>query len=54
MTIYPVPRVVTEAMVQLAVDQHAKAPPATINTDVADVAEFQAEAEREALLDVSV
>jgi len=37
MTIYPVPTAVTEARVQLAVDQEAKAPPATVNNDVAEV-----------------
>ena len=36
----------------LAVDQGAKAPPATINNDVADLIEVQADAEREALLDL--
>jgi hypothetical protein len=54
MTIYPVPRPVTEARVQLAVDQEAKAPPATIVNDVAAVAEVEAEAEREQLLDLKV
>jgi len=54
MTIYPVPTAVTEATVQLAVDQEAKAPPATVNNDVAEVAEVQAEAERGQLLDVKV
>ena len=33
-TIYPVPAAVTEARVQLAVDQEAKAPPTTIINDV--------------------
>ena len=41
-TIYPVPAAVTEARVQLAVDQEAKAPPATIANDVGAVAEVQA------------
>jgi hypothetical protein len=54
MSIYPVPTVVTDARIQLAVDQEAKAPPATINNDVAEVAEVQADAEREQLLDVKV
>jgi hypothetical protein len=53
-TIYPVPTAVTEARVQLATDQEAKAPPATIINDVAEVAEVQAEAERELLLDLKV
>jgi len=54
MTIYPVPTTVTEARIQLAVDQEAKASPTTVNNDVAKVAEVQAEAEREQLLDVKV
>jgi hypothetical protein len=54
MTIYPVPTAVTVARVQLAVDQEAKAPPATINDDVAEVVEVQADAEREQLLDVKI
>jgi hypothetical protein len=54
MTIYPVPTAVTEARVQLAFDQEAKAPPATVNNDVAEVAEVQAQAEREQLLDLKV
>jgi len=54
MTIYPVPTVVTEARIQLAVDQEANAPPATINNDVAEVAGVQAEAEHEQLLDLKV
>jgi hypothetical protein len=52
MVIYPVPTAVSQARVQLAVDQGAKAPPATINNDVADLIEVQADAEREALLDL--
>jgi hypothetical protein len=52
MVIYPVPTTVSQARVQLAVDQEAKAPPATINSDVADLTEVDAEAEREALLDL--
>jgi hypothetical protein len=52
MVIYPVPTVVTQARVQLAVDQEAKAPQATIQSDVVDVIEAQAEAEREQLLNV--
>ncbi|HKS75668.1 MAG TPA: hypothetical protein VJQ82_20825 [Terriglobales bacterium] len=54
MTIYPVPTAVTEARVQLAVDQEARARPATINNDVAEVAEVQSEAEHEQLLDLKV
>ena len=54
MTIYPVPTAVTAARVQLAVDQETKAPPTTINNDVAEVAKVQADAEREQLLDLKV
>jgi len=52
MVIYPVPTAVTQARVQLATDQEEKASKATINTDLADLVEVQAEAEREALVDV--
>ena len=54
MTIYPVPKVVTEARVQLADDQQAKATRTVIINDVAEVVGAEAEAEREALLDVKV
>jgi hypothetical protein len=54
MEVYPVPAAVTQARVQLVIDQTDKAPPATINTDVDDVVQVQAEAQREALLDVKV
>jgi hypothetical protein len=54
MTIYPVPTAVTAARVQLAVDQESKAPRTTINNDVVEVAEVQAEAERKLLLDLKV
>jgi hypothetical protein len=54
MSIYPVPTAVSDARIQLAVDQEAKAPPATINKDIGEVAEVQAEAEREQLLDVKI
>ena len=54
MTIYPVPAAVTEVRVQLAVDQEAKAPPATIINDVGDLAAVQAEAERQQLLDLKI
>ena len=53
-TIYPVPAAVSEARLQLAVDQEVKAPPATITNDVVEVAEVQAEAERELLVDRKV
>lgn len=54
MTIYPVPKVVIDARVQLAEDQQAKAKPTVIINDVAEVVGVEAEAEREALLDVKV
>lgn len=54
MTIYPVPKAVTEARVQLADDQQAKARPTVIIKDVAEVAGVEADAERELLLDVKV
>jgi hypothetical protein len=53
-TIYPLPPAVTEARAQLAADQEAKAPPTAIINDVAEVAEVQAEAEHEQLLDQKV
>ena len=53
-TIYPVPTAVIEARVHLAVDQEAKAPPTTIINDVGEIAEVQAEAEHEQLLDLKV
>ena len=52
MVIYPVPTAVSQARVQLAVDQEAKEPPTTINNDVADLIEVQAEARRAAVLDL--
>ena len=52
MVIYPVPTAVSQARVQLAVDQETKAPTARINNDVDDLAEVQGEAQREALLDL--
>jgi hypothetical protein len=54
MDVYPVPAAVTQARVQLVIDQTDKAPSATINADVDDVVQVQAEAQREALLDVKV
>jgi hypothetical protein len=50
MDVYPVPAAVMQARVQLVVDQTDKAPSA----DVVDVIEVQADAQREALLDVKV
>jgi hypothetical protein len=52
MVIYPIPVTVTNARVQLAADQIAKAPLRTINTDVLDVLEAQNQAERQAVLDL--
>jgi hypothetical protein len=54
MDVYPVPAAVTQARVQLIIDQTDKAQPATINSDVVDVMEAQATAQREALLDVKL
>jgi hypothetical protein len=51
MVIYPVPAAVTQAKVQLVIDETAKAPPHQINADVRNVIDAQAKAEREALLD---
>jgi hypothetical protein len=54
MDVYPVPAAVMQARVQLVIDQMDKAPSATINTDVDDVIQVQAEAQRQLLLDVKV
>jgi hypothetical protein len=51
MVIYPIPVAVTQAKVQLVLDETAKAPLHTINADVQNVVEAQSEAERKALLD---
>ena len=51
MVIYPIPAAVTQAKVQLVIDETAKAPSHTINADVRNVVTAQAQAEREALLD---
>jgi hypothetical protein len=51
MVIYPVPVAVTQARVQLVIDETAKAPPNTISSDVQNVLETQNQAERETLLD---
>ncbi|WP_454618897.1 hypothetical protein [Bradyrhizobium cenepequi] len=51
MVIYPVPAAVTQAKVQLVIDETAKAPPHQINADVRNVINAQGQAEREALLD---
>jgi hypothetical protein len=54
MEVYPVPAAVIQARVQLIVDQTTKAPPARIDSDVVDVVEAQALAQREAMLDVKL
>jgi hypothetical protein len=51
MVIYPIPVAVTQAKVQLVLDETAKAPPRTISADVQNVVEAQSQAERDALLD---
>jgi hypothetical protein len=51
MVIYPIPVAVTQAKVRLVIDETAKAPSPTINTDVQNVVAAQSEAERDALLD---
>jgi hypothetical protein len=51
MLISPIPAAVTQARVQLVVDQTTKAPPHVINEDVLDVAATENQAEQEALLD---
>ena len=43
MVIYPIPTAVSQTRVQLATDREAKAPTATFNNDVDDLAEVQAE-----------
>ena len=49
MVIYPVPVEVTQARIQLLVDQAAKAPPKTINDDLTAVYQTKAVAEEAAL-----
>jgi hypothetical protein len=49
MDIYPVPVEVTQARIQLLVDQNAKAPPKTINDDVKAVSQAKMVAEEAAL-----
>ena len=49
MVIYPVPVEVTQARIQLLVDQTAKAPPKTINDDLKAVYHTKAVAEEAAL-----
>jgi hypothetical protein len=52
MVIYPIPVEVTQARIQLVVDQNAKAPPMTINQDLRAVYHAKAAAEEAALADV--
>ena len=52
MVIYPVPVEVTQARIQLVVDQNAKAPPKTINEDLKAVDHATAAAEEAALVDI--
>jgi hypothetical protein len=51
MVIYPIPVAVTQARVQLVIDETAKAPSPTINADVQNVVAEQSQAARDALLD---
>ena len=46
MVIYPVPAAVTQAKIQLVIDETAKAPSHQINADVQDLVQAQAHAER--------
>lgn len=52
MVIYPVPVAVTQAKIQLVIDETAKAPATVINSDVQALVEAQKQAEKAALLDV--
>lgn len=49
MLIYPIPVEVTQARIQLVVDQNAKAPPNTINEDLKAVYQAKAAVEEAAL-----
>jgi hypothetical protein len=51
MVIYPIPVEVTQARIQLVVDQTAKAPPTTINQDLQAVYHAKAAAMEAALAD---
>ena len=51
MVIYPIPVEVTQARIQLLVDQNAKAPPTTINQDLQAVYHAKAAALEAALAD---
>ena len=52
MVIYPVPVAVTQAKIQLVIDETAKAPATIINSDVQTLIAVQRQAEQEALVDV--
>ena len=52
MVIYPIPVEVTQARIQLVVDQNAKAPPTTINHDLQAVYHAKAAAIEEAITDL--
>ena len=57
MLIYPVPTEVTQARVQLVVDQTARAHPRILNEDVLDIFAAKNKADREAvetILDIKV
>ncbi|MDO8396431.1 MAG: hypothetical protein Q7T45_01270 [Bradyrhizobium sp.] len=52
MVIYPVPAAVTQAKIQLVIDETAKAHATVINSDVKALVEAQRQAEQQALVDV--
>ena len=52
MVIYPIPVEVTQARIQLVVDQNAKAPPNTINQDLQAVYHAKAAAVESAIADM--
>jgi len=51
MVIYPIPAAVTQAKVQLVIDETAKAPPEKLDADVQNIVAATSEAGRTALLD---
>ena len=52
MVIYPVPVAVTQAKIQLVIDETAKAPATVINSDVQALVQVQRQAVQELLVDV--
>jgi hypothetical protein len=52
MVIYPVPAAVTQAKVQLVIDETAKAPTTVINSDVQALIDVQRQAEQALLVDI--